>query len=130
MLGLPSKSSDTAPPYDELDTIREPNNPNGYFAVPKDDTEQAQGPIDEEQPQSHAHHYMPLSKTDCRDCSLPPPRTFQPHVHCDICDGFLTRQQKMRTERFYCGMVAATIMFALLCGLMLGVALACTRRRY
>ncbi|KAL4995240.1 hypothetical protein BDV10DRAFT_135775 [Aspergillus recurvatus] len=125
MLGFPSKSPDTAPPYDELDATREPSNPNGYFAVPTGDTERAQGPIDEEQPHGHAQHIL-LSKADCRDCTLPPPRTFQPHVHCDICDGFLTRQQKMRTERFVWGIVAATIMFALLCGLMLGVAIACT----
>ncbi|KAL4773273.1 hypothetical protein BDW60DRAFT_206565 [Aspergillus nidulans var. acristatus] len=129
MLGLSSKSPGAAPAYEELDTIREPNNSNGYFAVPKDDTERAQGPIDEEQPHNHAHS-ISLRKPRCGDCSLPPPRTFQPHVHCDICDAFLTRHQRVRNERFYCGMVAATVMFALLCGLMLGVVISCTKRRY
>ncbi|KAL4745644.1 hypothetical protein BDW72DRAFT_198439 [Aspergillus terricola var. indicus] len=120
MLGLSSKSADAAPAYDELDTIREPNNSNGYFAVPKDDTERAQDPIDD----------LSLSKRSCGSCSLPPPRTFQPHVHCDICDAFLTRHQRVRTERFYCGTIAATVMFALICGLMLAVVISCTKRRY
>ncbi|KAL4733795.1 hypothetical protein BDV11DRAFT_199478 [Aspergillus similis] len=99
-----------------------------YFAVPKDDTERAQGPADEEQPHDHTHK-LSLSKFSCGDCSLPPPRTFQPHVHCDVCDAFLTRHQRVRNERFYCGMVAATVMFALLCGLMLAVVVSCTKRR-
>ncbi|KAL4972841.1 hypothetical protein BDW66DRAFT_154335 [Aspergillus desertorum] len=126
MLGLPSESPDTAAPYSELDAIREPNNPDGYFAVSKDDTERAQSPIDEEQPHGHAHRHHLAEQNTLPRLPLPPAWTFQLHVHCDICDGFLRRQQMMRTERFYRGMVPATVMFALLWGLMLGIAIACT----
>ncbi|KAL2835432.1 hypothetical protein BJY01DRAFT_223705 [Aspergillus pseudoustus] len=109
MLGLPNKSSDPAPAYEEL----EAQSSSGYASVPQVD--------DEAVHQQHQHQHQYLTR---HGSTLPAQATFQPHVHCEACDGFLQRQQKMRAERFCCGMVAATFMVAFVCILLLGVAFA------
>ncbi|KAL4901182.1 hypothetical protein BDW74DRAFT_160473 [Aspergillus multicolor] len=144
MLGLPTKTPDSAPPYEELDAIeaqaREPDNPNGYSSISSTDPDPARIPDEEQQ---HQHGYprpLPggpqphltnaLGRTGCRIDTLPHPSTFQPHTHCEVCDGFLTRQQRMRNERFVCAMVTLGIISAILCGMGLGIVIAQSRRRY
>ncbi|KAL2814101.1 hypothetical protein BJX63DRAFT_392921 [Aspergillus granulosus] len=111
MLGLTNKSSDPAPAYEEL----EARSSNGYASVPRVDGEPLQ--------HQHQHQYLNHNSS-----TLPTAATFEPHVHCEACDGFLQRQQKMRAERFCCGMVAATFMVAFVCILLLGVAIANSRK--
>ncbi|CEL08195.1 hypothetical protein ASPCAL11346 [Aspergillus calidoustus] len=90
------------------------------------DSPVAQLEVDDEphhHPHSQPHEHQYLGTNTTSTTTLPAPATFQPHVHCEACDGFLQRQQKMRAERFCCGMVAATFMAAFVCGLLLGVAI-------
>ncbi|KAL2867374.1 uncharacterized protein BJX67DRAFT_381086 [Aspergillus lucknowensis] len=113
MLGL-NKGSDSAPPYEEVEAGQHAM--TGYASVPQDDAHDA--------PESaHNHQYM-----DRNASNLPAPSTFQPHVHCEACDGFLERQQKMRSERFCCAMVTATFMVAFVCILLLGSSIANARK--
>ncbi|RDW67439.1 uncharacterized protein DSM5745_09305 [Aspergillus mulundensis] len=138
MLGLPSKTPESAPPYEALDAIeaqpREPNNPNGYSTISSTDPDPVRA--DEQHPLQHGYlHSHPRSpgppgRAGCRIDTLPPPSTFQPHTHCEVCDGFLTRQQRMRNERFICAMVTLGIISAILCGMGLGIVIARSRRRY
>ncbi|KAL2783300.1 hypothetical protein BJX66DRAFT_318792 [Aspergillus keveii] len=114
MFGLTNKSMDAAPPYEELEAQ---SSSSRYASVPQ---------VDEEphvHPHPHTHEHQYLDQSTRSTTTLPAPATFQPHVHCEACDGFLQRQQKMRAERFCCGMVAATFMAAFVCGLLLGVAI-------
>ncbi|KAL3465620.1 hypothetical protein BJX64DRAFT_285225 [Aspergillus heterothallicus] len=117
MFGLTNKPSEAAPPYEEL----EAQSSSGYAAVPQVDEEPL--PHQHEHRHEHRHQYLNQNTT-----TLPAPASFQPHVHCEACDGFLQRQQKMRAERFCCGMVAATFMAAFVCGLLLGVAIVNARK--
>ncbi|OJI99709.1 hypothetical protein ASPVEDRAFT_148725 [Aspergillus versicolor CBS 583.65] len=123
---IPKNDTDSVPPYEELDMDpRPPQNPiSGYSSVPQNDTIP-----DEEQAQGHHHAYLnecqSSSRRGCRSLNpLPPPSTFQPHVHCESCDKFIARQHKMRYQRFCCAMVSLTIIMAMVCGLLLGVAIA------
>ncbi|KAL3440158.1 hypothetical protein BJX65DRAFT_315071 [Aspergillus insuetus] len=116
MFGLTNKPMDAAPPYEELEAQ---SSSTRYAAVP-------QLEVDDERhhhSHSHTHEHQYLDQSTTSTTTLPAPATFQPHVHCEACDGFLQRQQKMRAERFCCGMVAATFMAAFVCGLLLGVAI-------
>ncbi|KAL3482135.1 hypothetical protein BJX99DRAFT_82581 [Aspergillus californicus] len=108
--------TDSAPPYQEMDN--QARNP-GYSSVPQNDI------ADEEQPQ-HQHAYM--SQPSCRLSPLPPPSTFQPHTHCEACDGFLERQQRRRSKNCCHVLVAGTMISAMICLLLLGVVIAHAKR--
>ncbi|KAL5366618.1 hypothetical protein BJX96DRAFT_180896 [Aspergillus floccosus] len=107
--------TDSAPPYEELDTHA------NYAAVPQNDTLP-----DEEQP-PHRHTYLNHT-AGCSNGPLAPAATFQPHVHCKECDRFTHRRQKLHAERFCCAMVAATFMVAFFCTMILGVPIVKAKR--
>ncbi|PTU21622.1 hypothetical protein P175DRAFT_0193278 [Aspergillus ochraceoroseus IBT 24754] len=115
--------SDSAPPYEELDSDqhgkRLPSNPfNGYSEVPQSDYhEQSDG--------EHQHqHQHQDSYLDPESDSVPlTPKTTQPHFHCDACDRLLERQQKRRFEHYICTMVSVTFMVAFVCLTVVGIVL-------
>ncbi|KAJ0413139.1 hypothetical protein BJY00DRAFT_68742 [Aspergillus carlsbadensis] len=119
MFGFTNKPMDAAPPYEEL----EAQSSTRYAAVPQADEEMQENSTSQSHSHTHQHDHQYLDQTTTNASTFPAPATFQPHVHCEACDGFLQRQQKMRAERFCCGMVAATFMAAFVCGLLLGVAI-------
>ncbi|KAL2818756.1 hypothetical protein BDW59DRAFT_181878 [Aspergillus cavernicola] len=112
---------DAAPPYEELSD--QPR--NSYFSVPQNDIhDEEQAQPQEAQPEQPQHQHAYLNTASCRSNPLPPPSTFQPHVHCKTCDGFLERQQRVRTDRFNCAMASVTLMVAFICAMSLGIVMA------
>ncbi|KAL4782859.1 hypothetical protein BJX76DRAFT_331415 [Aspergillus varians] len=111
-----AKNIGAAPPYEELHSEPPQNTTTGYSSVPQNDT------LPDEELPAHQHSY--ISRRGCRSSPFPPAASFEPHVHCESCDGLFKRQEKLRCERFCCAMVALTLIVAMLCGLMLGLAMA------
>ncbi|KAL4879226.1 hypothetical protein BJY04DRAFT_194068 [Aspergillus karnatakaensis] len=135
MLGL--KNNEEVPPYEELESQGPRNYLTGYSSVPQAEALEAEAeeqgqihlqPQPEPEHTPHQHAYLNRTSSRCRSNPFPPASTFQPHVHCKSCDGFLERQQKMRSQRFCCAVVAITFMMAFICGLILGIVIVNAKR--
>ncbi|MCJ1284754.1 hypothetical protein MMC26_004090 [Xylographa opegraphella] len=102
-----AKATDSAPAYEELYHNHPVNQhpPSGstsaYAPVPLDDDPETSGPTE--------------SHTPLRDLNG------TGHAHCEACDQRQDARDRRQHEKRMCGIVAATVMVAMLCIMILGI---------